>query len=115
MTLETKLTHPTEYLERFRPNCPPEAWHFVASGDWSESPYHAGQSLYEISKNVELNTWVIVSTDLVDPDDEDEGDEGDEGEGAKKIPSEEEDSSPVVYLPEVIAICRDAPEDATIE
>lgn len=95
MTLETKLTHPSEYLESFRPPWPSDAWQFVAAGLWSDSPYHSGESLYQIAKNEELNTWVVVSSDVIDSEDD------------KTL----EESA----IPEVIAICRDAPEDATIE
>lgn len=101
MTLETKLTHPPEYLECFRPSCPPDAWKFVAIGDWSKSPHHAGRCVYEIAKNERLNTWIIAATDIIEPDENDD-------EQCRDNPSE------VHIWSEIIAICRDAPDDATI-
>ena len=131
---ETKITRSSEYLECFRPKCPPEAWHFVALGVWSESPYHSGQCSYEIAKNNFFNTWVVISTDLPDEDEEDEEDEEhheDEGKNTIKRKSVarkdgdqayfdlgEESFAPVALwqsCSSVIAICRDAPQDATIE
>ena len=134
MTVETKLTRSFEYLECFRPKCRPEAWHFVASGSWSESPYHTGHSLYQITKNNFLNTWVVISTDLPDEDDE-EGEEGEhqqvkEKKQGKRKSSDEKDRNQTCFdLGEesptptvldlsdssVIAICRDAPNNATPE
>ncbi len=111
MTIETKLTHPPEYLESFRPPWPSDAWRFVAMGLWSESPYHSGESLYEIIKNEELNTWVIVSSNQIDPH-EGEDDDEDDDENAQSV-GENTDHSEECIIPEVIAIYRDAPEGAT--
>ena len=116
MTLETKLTHPTEYLESFRPPWPSDAWLFVAMGLWSETPYHSGESLYEIAKNEELNTWVIVSSNQIDPHELEDDEEDNEGndEPIQTI-GKNADESEECIIPKVIAICRDAPEGATIE
>lgn len=118
MTLETKLTHPSEYLESFRPPWPSDAWQFVAMGLWSESPYHSGESLYEIIKNEELNTWVVVSSNQIDPHEGEDDEDGEDGVNDEQIQSvgENSDETPEEsVIPEVIAICRDAPQDATIE
>lgn len=111
MTIETKLTHPPEYLNSFRPPYPPEAWHFVATGGWSESPYHSGKCLYQIAKNEELNAWVIISSDIIDPDEEQDAGNSETVQSA----GENADETVECIIPKVIAICRDAPENATIE
>jgi hypothetical protein len=132
LTVETIRTRTAEYLEAFRPKMIPlSAWHHVASGSWEESPYHSGESVYQIAKNHFLNTWVVISTDI--DEEEDEDDEEDKKEEKPKIERKPaakkdqyqtyfelgEDSTTAIKnhlsFSRVIAICRDAPRNATPE
>ena len=64
MNIKTAQIDGENLLEQYRPSDPNHKWELVASGRWSESPYHSGYIAYYLAK-VGDGTWVLNSLERV--------------------------------------------------